>query len=95
MGRSFSVGHAAVLAYQLPDNSRCYVAENADLSWSSETWFLRRIDYVLSCLAYAMSKGGDKPRPLDTPSVSKEIEKSLNKTDFAAIAEKLGVNYAD
>lgn len=95
-GKSYTVSHAAVLAAQLPNDSRCKVKANPDLSWSMETWMLWRIDFQLASIAYSMGgKGARKPKPLDTPSQTKRIQDALDRTDYKAIADRLGVEYGD
>lgn len=92
LGRSLSVRHAAVLAAQLPITSRCCIAQEPDLAWSTDTWLLRRIDHGLSLLLWSMSKHkGQKPQPVNTPGETAKIRKSVENTDFDLIAERLGV----
>lgn len=92
LGRSFSLRHAAVLAAQLPVEARVTRNIEPNLSWSPETWLLRRIEHLFSLYLYSQNKNrGQKPKPVDTPAESKDVLKSLEKTDFDYIAEKLGV----
>lgn len=93
MGSAFSLSHGAVLAAQLPKDSRVAISINPDLSWHSQDWFLRRITYDLEMLLYSMSNKGNKPQPVDEPSKAITINKKIEKTNYEYIAKALGVDY--
>lgn len=96
VGSAFTFSHAANLAANLPKDSRCLVKIEPDLSWNSETWILRRIDYLLASIAYNLGgKSSQKPKILDPPSKAAHIERSIENTDFKKIAERLGVDYGN
>lgn len=92
LGRTLTVHHASVLAAQLPAQARCCIAQEPDLAWTTETMFLRRIDYSLASLLWAMGgRKGQKPKPAETPKELQRIRESVERTDFDYIAQRLGV----
>lgn len=95
MGTDFTVAHAAVLASQLPRGSRALRALNPDLEWSDEMGVLVRIDYLLQILLHALGgkKGGDKPKPLETPSerLKKQDKFAHIENEMDEIAKTLGI----
>lgn len=83
MGSSFTISHAAVLAAQLPRESRCLIKINPDLEWSNEMSALARIDYEFQILLNAMSgkKGGQKPKPIQTPGERAKLREQLEEIE--------------
>ena len=78
MGTDYTVHHAAVLAAQLPRESRCLRAVDADLAWSDETALLASIQYLLRCIVWQLGGGkGETPKPLQTPRELRESAERL------------------
>lgn len=78
MGTDYTVPHAAVLAAQLPRDSRCLRAVDPDLAWSDETALLASIHYLLRCVIWQLGGGkGDMPRPLQTPGEAREMAEQI------------------
>lgn len=98
LGRGLSIRKAAVLAAQLPVDSRCCIAMDPDRSWSTEAWMLRSIEAHLATYMWSQSdkrKRGPKPKPRDTPSEARKVLTSIGSTDFEYIANSLGVTHGD
>lgn len=61
----------AILATQLPKDSRTSRAMSPALEWSDETYMLARCDYALRTIAWMFSEDGSKglnrPEPITTP----------------------------
>lgn len=95
MGADYSVAHAAVLANQMPRESRVFRALNPDLEWSDEMSVLVRIDYLLQVLLQALTgnKSGFRPTPIQTPSERVHIQEQLNaaEADMDEVARILGI----
>ena len=93
MGDAYTLSHAAVLAAQLPADSRCAKAEHPELLWSQGDYFLAEIAYGVAILAWQRSKDGAKginhPTPIETPAQRAEIARKFSATDFDYIDELL------
>ena len=62
MGSTYSVHHAAELAGQLPQDSRCYTAEHPINEWTLDKQLLALIEYRLHWLCWAKTEDGRKMR---------------------------------
>ncbi len=71
-GTSYSATHLACLAVQLPQTSRTLIAENEDMSWTTETMILADIANSLRIHLASMSKGKKKPDLILPPSKNKK-----------------------
>lgn len=94
MGHGYTVSHAAVLAAQLPRNSRCMAQIDADLVWSDETAALLRVVYLLEILIWQLGGGKTpKPEPIQTPSQTKHLQERLEDAEstMREVAEIIGI----
>lgn len=80
------VARLALLAAQLPQDSRTAVAEHPERAWSTSDYLLRQIDYVLRLFVWGLG-GGDKSGPQPEPIYS-PAEIITNEQEIEA-AEKM------
>lgn len=97
---SFSLRHAAVLASQLPRDSRALSAAHPDFIWSDEMYMLSRIEHLCRVLLWTKSKDAEHkrnfPEPNDTPAKFKAMRDRLENTNIKEIDELiLGVSNGD
>lgn len=93
MGKDYTLSHAAVLAAQLPAESRCVRAENPAHEWTQADYILAEIAYGVAILAWQRSKDGARninhPKRMPTPASRAEMERKAAATDFGYIDEIL------
>lgn len=94
MGTAYSLNHAAVLAAQLPTESRCYKSEHPEAVWTVGDYLLADVAYGLQVLAWQNSKDGAKginrPKRPMTPARRAEMERKAAATDFDYIDRMMG-----
>lgn len=72
---------AGVLLSQLPMQARTVAVEYPDASWSLEAQILRRVDYDLRAILYALGDGkGEKPKPIELPSERAKHDEIIDET---------------
>lgn len=95
MGVDYSDTHAACLATQLPPNCRLNQAENPDLMWSTEAWFLSQIEYDLRVLAWQNTKDAQRhrnePKPPKTPKELQQEKQRAANFDKDLVNSVLGI----
>ncbi len=86
MGSDYTVAHAAVLAAQLPMESRCIRADNPEREWTETEYMLAELLYGVAVLAWQRSKDGAKginrPKRPMTPARRAEMDRRMTSTDF-------------
>lgn len=96
MGDEYSIRHAAVLAANLPSQSRCMVAYNAALAWSNEMQMLAVIEYDVRTLMWTLlsPKGRPaQPEPIRPPSSKdRDMKQRLESTDINEIDQILHIS---
>lgn len=96
MGIDYTVTHAAALAACLPTDSATLRAEFPANRWTITDYLLRAIEFNTRVLCWQKSKDGqsgrNKPKPMSTPIDEARMRKKAELTDFADIANKLGLN---
>lgn len=94
MGVDYTHSHAAILLSQLPAESRLLKAEDADLEWSQETYFLAQIEYDLRILIWQRTKdaerGRNKPQPPTLPREQRAKRKRMENFDKSLVDRVLG-----
>lgn len=98
MGEAYSVRHAAVLAANLPSDSRCMREISADLEWSPEMHMLSLVEHDLRALIWTVSVVNSSktakppfPKRIDPPSKQRQMVERLESTDIDEINELLGI----
>ena len=95
MGCEYTVAHAAALASNLPPESATVRAMVPEAAWDAHTYLLSAIEYDLRVLVWQNSRDGqhnrNRPKRPQTPADVERIRKKTVETDFAAIAEALGL----
>lgn len=93
IGKTFSVMHAAVLATQLPTNSRTFAKEWPEMTWSEDTYLLSRLEHLMRIQIWSQSKDAQKgrnfPEPLDTPGKTKRMQERLENTNIHELDKAL------
>ncbi len=69
---SYSITYISILATQLPQTSRTYVSENADMGWDVDTLILSDIANSLRTLVATKQKKFTKPQYILPPSLRDE-----------------------
>lgn len=100
INNSFSIHHAAVLAAQLPRDSRALSCSMPDLAWSDEMYMLSKIEHICRIILWTKTKDGQHgrnfPEPNDTPLKIRQMREKLEKTNLQEIDELiLGVTNGD
>lgn len=83
----------AVLAAQLPNDSRTAIAQHPESAWSTSDYLLRQIDYVLRMTTWALAGGdkcGPKPEPVYSPAETIDHEEAARQAEnMASVVAKL------
>lgn len=96
----YSLRHAAVLAAQLPRESRSLTKTCPDLVWSDEMYMLSKIEHLCRVMLWTKTKDAEHkrnfPEPNDTPAKVRAMRDRLENTDIKEIDELiLGVTNGD
>lgn len=97
---AFSLRHAAVLAAQLPRDSRAISRLSPDMAWSDEMHMLSKIEHLCRINLWSKTKdsqhGRNFPEPNDTPSKVRKMRERLENTNLKEIDELiLGVTHGN
>lgn len=100
INKGFSIHHAAVLAAQLPRDSRTLAIINPDMAWSDEMFMLSKIEHLCRMNLWSKTKDGQHgrnvPEPNDTPSKVRQMRERLENTDLGEIDQLiLGVTHGN
>lgn len=94
--RGPSIKRVAILAAQLPRESRIVRAQCAQAEWSDEMYMLSRIEYGMRWLIWSKTADGqknrNKPEPNMTPVKARELERKALSVDFSGVAQALGLS---
>lgn len=94
---SSDIEYAATLAAQLPATSRLAKAQNPSNEWTSDTYFLRLIEYEMRILLWGLSderKRGEKPAAIMSPAELLEKQDLMEQAEAVeqAVASAFNLN---
>ena len=94
---SAAIKWLAVLAAQLPDDSRVAIAANPENAWKTSDYLLRNIEYQIRAIAWAFAggeKAGPRPEPIISPGEDAAHVSAVEEAERMAanVAAVLGIN---